>query len=167
MARILVVHPPVSVARDFIDYPYFADLGAVQLAAVLRQGDHAVDLVDAYALGGSSLSWRDDGRAHLGAPVAEVLERCRRLSRGTASRWWPTRRSTGRPGATTSSARCWRGCGANDRGAIVLADLYQSGQHYVEAGAREVLASYPEAVAWVKYEGEAAVPALLDRLLAR
>ena len=31
-ARVLVVHPPTTVARDFIDYPYFADLGAVQLA---------------------------------------------------------------------------------------------------------------------------------------
>ena len=31
----LLLHPPVSVARDFIDYPYFSDLGAVQLAAVL------------------------------------------------------------------------------------------------------------------------------------
>jgi len=30
-ARVLVVHPPVSVARDFIDYPYFSDLGAVQV----------------------------------------------------------------------------------------------------------------------------------------
>ena len=25
----LVLHPPMSVARDFIDYPYFSDLGAV------------------------------------------------------------------------------------------------------------------------------------------
>ena len=74
-ARPLVVHPPVSVARDFIDYPYFADLGAVQLAAALREAGHAVDLVDAYALPGSSLTWRGDGRALLGAPVDEVLAR--------------------------------------------------------------------------------------------
>src|SRR5579862_2759833 len=70
--RVLIVHPPVSVARDFIDYPYFADLGAVQLAAVLEQSAE-VELVDAYALPGSSLEWRADDRAHLGAPVDEVL----------------------------------------------------------------------------------------------
>ena len=28
MARVTVVFPPLRVSRDFIDYPYFADLGA-------------------------------------------------------------------------------------------------------------------------------------------
>ena len=37
-ARVLVVHPPVSIARDFIDYPYFCNLGALQLAARRRRG---------------------------------------------------------------------------------------------------------------------------------
>ena len=74
-SRVLIVHPPVSVARDFIDYPYFANLGAVQLAAILRER-HDVRLVDAYALPGSGLAWRADGRALLGAAVDEVLESC-------------------------------------------------------------------------------------------
>src|SRR4051794_1717831 len=61
--RALVIHPPVSIARDFIDYPYFADLGAVQLAAVLREvPDVDVALIDSYALAGSSLTWREDQR---------------------------------------------------------------------------------------------------------
>src|SRR5262249_58365417 len=46
------------------------------------------------------------------------------------------------------------------RGPILLADCYQSGQHYVEA--EGVLASYPEARGWVKYEAEITVPALLE-----
>ena len=56
--RVLVVHPPVSVARDFIDYPYVADLGAVQLAAVLERtlGAAQIDVVDAYALPGAGLA---------------------------------------------------------------------------------------------------------------
>src|SRR5580704_5297767 len=83
--RALVVHPPVSVARDFIDYPYFADLGAVQVAGVLDQRGVGVDLVDSYALGGSTLAWRADGRALLGAPVAEVLDRCAAAGDGRGS----------------------------------------------------------------------------------
>src|SRR4051812_27585172 len=71
--KVLVVHPPVSIAADFIDYPYFADLGAVQLASVLEGRGAEVTLVDSYALPGSSLTWRPDGRAHLGASVSEVL----------------------------------------------------------------------------------------------
>ena len=42
---------------------------------------------------------------------------------------------------------------------LLLADCYQSGQHYVEADG--VLQSYPEAAAWVKYEAEVTVLALL------
>ena len=73
--RILVLFPPVSVARDFIDYPYFADLGAVQLASVLsRKFKRArVDLLDAFALPGARLRWREDGRAHLGIEVEALL----------------------------------------------------------------------------------------------
>src|SRR5262249_28938354 len=71
--RVLVVHPPLSVARDFIDYPYFSDLGAVQLAAVLAERGFEVQLVDAFALPDSDLIGRPDGRAHLGAPVESVL----------------------------------------------------------------------------------------------
>src|SRR5262249_55069350 len=71
--RVLVVHPPLSVAKDFIDYPYFANLGAVQLAKVLEARGFEVALVDAFALPDSGLTWREDGRAHLGAPVASVL----------------------------------------------------------------------------------------------
>src|SRR5688572_11093442 len=57
MGRVLIVYPPVTIARDWIDYPYFADLGAVQLAASLR-ASHEVSLVDAYALESSTLYWR-------------------------------------------------------------------------------------------------------------
>ena len=74
MGSVLVVHPPVTVARDWIDYPYFADLGAVQLTAELER-EHTVRLVDAYALPGSTLYWRRDGCGHLGASVDEVHAR--------------------------------------------------------------------------------------------
>jgi MoaA/NifB/PqqE/SkfB family radical SAM enzyme len=148
--RVRVVHPPVSIARDFIDYPYHADLGAVQLAAVLMQ-THQVQLVDAYALPGSSLTWRSDGRAHLGAPVREVLEACREADL-TIVAYTPFHRP---PARDDVLAELLQGLG----GPIWLADCYQSGQHYVESDG--VLAAYPEAEAWIKYEAEATVPELL------
>jgi MoaA/NifB/PqqE/SkfB family radical SAM enzyme len=160
VARVLVVHPPVSVARDFIDYPYFADLGAVQLAAVLRDAGHAVDLVDAYALPGSSLTWRADGRAHLGAPIDEVLARATAEKRDLAIvAFTPFHRPPRRDELLGTFLEQLRRGAPGMR--IVLADLYQSGQHYVEADGSAVLASYPEASAWVKYEGEVTVPSLV------
>ena len=169
-ARVLVVHPPTSVARDFIDYPYFSDLGAVQLAAVLREAGHAAALVDAFALLESTLAPRDDGRLHLGAPVADVLAAC-------AAAW-----GGDTPACIVVALTPFHRPPARDDvlGAVlaglaarfpdvprVLADCYQSGQHYVECAGESILASYPEADAWVKYEAEVTVPALVEALVAR
>ena len=162
MARVLVLHPPTSVARDFIDYPWFSDLGAVQAAATLRAEGHEVTLVDANALPGSTLAWRVDGRAHLGAPVDEVVEACRgALTRVDA--WVVAYTPFHRP-----PARCdvlgptLAALTALYPGAYgVLADLYQSGQHHVEADGASVLASYPEVSAWLKHEAEADLGALV------
>src|SRR4051794_17841364 len=76
MARVAVIFPPMRVSRDFIDYPYFADLGAVQAAAVLREAGHEVTLVDALAIPGATLApLEGDGQVRLGATVAATLER--------------------------------------------------------------------------------------------
>lgn len=160
--RVLVVHPPVSVARDFIDYPYFADLGAVQLAAVLDAQGMTCDLVDAYALPGAGLQWRDDGRAHLGASVAATLAACPTAPSAIVVAVTPFHRPPARDDLLAAllaglRARC-------PEAPIVLADCYQSGQHYVQAPG--LLSSYPEADAYVQFEAERTVPALLGRYLA-
>jgi MoaA/NifB/PqqE/SkfB family radical SAM enzyme len=171
-SEVLVVHPPTSVARDFIDYPYFADLGAVQLAAVLRdRWPASVRLVDAYALPGSRLRVRDDGRLLLGAPVEEVLARCQDAAgvwgagdagpRAVVVTYTPFHRPPVRDdvlGAVLGGLRARVGPGVP----ILLVDAYQSGQHYVEAPGDAVLSAYPEVDAWVKYEAEVTVPALVE-----
>ena len=168
--RVLIVHPPVSVARDFIDYPYVADLGAVQLAAVLRER-WPTALVDAFALPTSGLTWRDDGRAHLGASVDATLAAIDAAA------------ADGRPftAAVVASSPFHRPPRRDDLLAallvalrdrlgdapIVLADCYQSGQHHVDAPGDALLAAYPEIDAWVKYEAELTVPALLGSFFER
>lgn len=161
-----MVHPPVSVARDFIDYPYFSDLGAVQLAAVLRERGWEVALVDAFALDGSGLAWREDGRAHLGASVEETAAAARAAGPWDAAvvAYTPFHRPPARDdvlGALLAALR--RDAGGAP---ILLADGYQSGQHYVEADGAAVLGAYPEVDTWVRYEAEVTVPALLDEIAA-
>jgi MoaA/NifB/PqqE/SkfB family radical SAM enzyme len=168
--RVLVVHPPVSVARDFIDYPYFADLGAVQAAAVLREAGHEVDLVDAYALRGAGLTWREDGRAHLGASVDVVLGASHKAATRadlvvvalTPFHRPPTRDDVLADLLVGLARRVRLACAKRPGAPIVLADLYQSGQHYVEA--EGVLESYPEASAWLKYEAEALLPRIVNEM---
>ena len=166
MARVLVVHPPVTVARDWIDYPYFADLGAVQLAGELgrEQPDvtNEVRLIDAYALAGSTLYWRKDGRGHLGASVDEVLGAIAEVDDVdlVVVAVTPFHRPPHRDDVLAATLRGVRTI--HDGAPIVLADCYQSGQHYVECDT--LLEAYPEADAWVKYEAEVTVPALVRAL---
>lgn len=156
--RVAVVHPPVSVARDFIDYPYFSDLGAAQLAAVLRDAGVSVDFVDAFALDGSTLAWRDDGRAHLGATVDDVVAAIPGDAEAIVVAYTPFHRPPHRDDVLAALLSALGGR------PVILADCYQSGQHYVEAPGESVLAAYPEVRAYVKYEAEVTVPALLADL---
>lgn len=167
--RVLVIHPPVSVSRDFIDYPYFADLGAVQLAAVLEREfpEASVALLDSFALTGAEFRWREDGRAQLGIEVEDLLARVDALT--DPERGWDAivvaytvfHRP---PHRDDVLAPVLEGLRARFDQPIVLADCYQSGQHYVELPGAQVLASYPEVDAYVKYEAELTVPALLRKL---
>ena len=163
--RVAVVHPPLSVARDFIDYPYCADLGAVSAAAALREDPRrAVTLVNAFALPNARLSWRVDDRAHLGAGVDETLDALATHGPYDAVvvALTPFHRPPGRDdllGAVLAGVRArW------PEAALLLADCYQSGQHYVEARWEALHESYPEADGWVQYEPERTLPALLDAL---
>lgn len=161
MSRVVVVHPPSSIARDFIDYPYMSDLGAVQVAAVLRERGHEVQLVDSFALPGAGLRVRDDGRLHLGAPVDEVVARIADADAIVVA-YTPFHRPPNRDdvlGALLAAVR-------SRAKFLVLADCYQSGQHYVEADGAAVRASYPEIDAWVKYEAETTLPDVIERRLS-
>ncbi len=175
VARVLVVHPPVSVARDFIDYPYFADLGALSLVAVLdalsdgSDGSAAVTLVDAFAIAGAGLRWAEDGRAELGAPRAQVFEAIDAAIADEVAApvdfvvvaLTPFHRPPHRDDRLAPILAHLRGC--LPEVPIVLADLYQSGQHYVEASGELLLSAYPEVDAWLKYEAEVSLPAMVAR----
>jgi MoaA/NifB/PqqE/SkfB family radical SAM enzyme len=147
--KVMVVHPPVSVAKDFIDYPYFSNLGAVQLAAVLRQHGHEVTLIDAFsAMAGEKVSERA-GRLVLGAVPAELPP-----ADVTFVTYGPFHRPPNRDEVLGETL-------ARLSGPVYLVDAYQSGQHYVDASEKDVLAAYPEVRGWVKYEAELSVPKLL------
>lgn len=156
--RVAVVFPPLEVSPDFIDYPFFADLGAVQAAAVLRAAGHQVTLVDALAIPGASADRRGD-RVALGAQPSSVVTQLPAdldaaivaLSPFSV----PPRRSS-TVGAVLEALR-----GRSATLPIVLADLHQGGQHVIDANAAGVLASYPEASAYIKHEAEVALPSLL------
>jgi MoaA/NifB/PqqE/SkfB family radical SAM enzyme len=161
--RLTVLFPPLRVSRDFIDYPYFADLGAVQAAAVLRQAGHDVRIIDALATEGAELTRCGEGTEdvllgvspeHLpDVPIdAEVV-----LVAYTPFHRPPTRDAT--LGLLLERLRRER-----PSLPIVLADLYQSGQHVVDAPSDTILDAYPEIDVLIRYEAETVLTAVMERL---
>jgi MoaA/NifB/PqqE/SkfB family radical SAM enzyme len=162
---VAIVFPPLRVSRDFIDYPYFADLGAVQAAAVLRAAGREVALVDAFALDGATCAPLDEGYVRLGADVAGVLGQVPREAAAIVVAFTPFHRP---PARDALLGELLEGLRRERPGTpIVLADLYQSGQHVVDARATDTLAAYPEVDVLLRYEGEELLPALIDELVAR
>lgn len=164
MAQVAIVFPPLRVSRDFIDYPYFADLGAVQAAAVLRAAGHGVALVDAFAIPGATCAPLDAGHVRLGAPPGDVLARVPAEAAAIVVAFTPFHRPPARDALLGELLEAIR----RDRPStpIVLADLYQSGQHVVDAPPASTLAAYPEIDAFLRYEAEDILPGLVTDLIA-
>ena len=155
---------PLRVSRDFIDYPYFADLGAIQVAAVLRELGHEIVVVDALAMPDADLVPLADDDVRLGADVPAVLQRANAQEfDAIVVALTPFQRPPARDpllGAVLAGLREKHGAAP-----IVLADLYQSGQHVVDADPAAVLAAYPEADRLLRHEAEQTLPLLLSTLL--
>lgn len=166
MTDVAIVFPPLRVSRDFIDYPYFADLGAVQAAAVLRAGGRRAALVDALALEGAGIEPLDGGDVRLGAPPSAVRAALAAIPGGARAfvvAFTPFHRPPGRDPILGDLLADLRR--DHPHAPIVLADLYQSGQHVVDAPDHETLASYPEVDILLRHEAEGVLPDLITDLL--
>lgn len=169
MSRIAIVFSPLQISRDFIDYPYFADLGAVQNAAVLRGAGHDVHLIDALALKGAELrpdhSLPGADTFYLGAPIPTVLERIPRDADAYIFALSPFHRPPQRDPHLGELISHVKSHAHSQSAPIVLADLYQSGQHVIDASPSDLLDAYPEAQALIRHEAERTLPPFLARLL--
>ncbi len=191
-AKVVVVFPPVQTSPDFIDYPYFADLGAIQAAATLRAARADVTLADAFALKSSTLAPATRRSIGDGKGNAVVLDHEKTANQGESASpserdlllgaseddlfaaipasadafvvaLTPFHRPPARDAALGSVlARLRRD---HPKTPVILADLYQSGQHVVDAPSAEIAASYPEIDVLLRHEAEADLPGIVaDRV---
>jgi len=161
MSHVAVVFPPLQVSRDFIDYPFFADLGALQASALLSAAGHRVEVVDALALGEARARPAADDQLVLGASLELVSKRVPDADLAIVA-YTPFHRPPARDpllGELLAELRRRR-----PERPILLADLYQGGQHYVGAEPRAVLQAYPEVDTWLRYEAETVLAELVGEL---
>ena len=160
MPTTILVQPPLTISRDVVDYPYHADLAVVQAASVLLAAGREVAVVDAMALATSGLSDAGVDQVMIGAPVAD-------LGLGDHEGVFVVHYSVfHRPpardpllGEVLATIRA-----AHPDAPIVLADLYQSGEHYIKAPPARILSEYPEVDVFVQFQAENLLVGLVDKL---
>lgn len=156
--RVLVINPPALVGGDFIDYPYFTSLGVLSNAAALREHGFSVVVADAQAPNaGERPPARDSGMVgcDMGRLLGGVSGDFDAVVMGVPPYLKPHARTPFTAGLF-SLARSRFGSAR-----LVAADCYFGGMHYIEYDGQDFLRNFPEVDAVVKYEGEAAIPALL------
>lgn len=151
--RVAALNPQIYVHKEFVDWPYFANLGTLHAAAQLREAGHDVRVADAFALPESRVM-EDDGGFWMGADPEILVEYC----------------AAGRPEAVVIGLSPFVGVWTEDRAfrsllveierrlggvPVILSDNYMGGMHYVDYRPEEVFSRYLIVSGVIKYEAEA------------
>ncbi len=161
--RVALVNPPLRLPRDFIDYPFFANLGVLQAAAVCRAAGFETTVVDAFAMPESRM--RADGAAGflLGAEVSTVLAELERaLPDALVMAHGPFVHPSTR-GAAFFDELCGAARARLGKIPLILADCVVGGMHYREYDPDAVI-ERTGADYLIRYEAEATLPELLLQL---
>ncbi|HYD46792.1 MAG TPA: radical SAM protein [Terriglobales bacterium] len=153
MPRLLFVHPPLVLDDDFIDYPYFADHGLLACAGLAARSGAQVELHDSFAQPDSGRHPRADGGYILGARHAPFIASLPRQEYDAVVLGGSVFvRIESAHAETDQLIAALRRRYPN--AALVLADSYIGGQHYMDYDADQVLARYAELDAILKYPAE-------------
>ncbi len=163
---VLIVNPPILLHEDFVDYPYFVNLGVLQNAAVLEKAGFSVRVADSLSIKGGELARENDSYYRLGAPVERLLAEIEDVTPKiivvalNSFNYMPGRNPF--VGDLTAALRK-----KHPDAPLALADFYFGGMHYIDESATATLEKYPEAGFLLKYECENTLPELAVGLLKR
>ncbi|MFA6450487.1 MAG: radical SAM protein [bacterium] len=153
--KALIVNPPAVVERDFIDYPYFANLGALQHASAIAAEGFDVNVLDSFSLPGSDVFPLDNNRFLAGCQPEELASLSVRLSFDSAIVCVSVfNRPFAHDDCLAAFFRNFRKLFPDTP--IAAADAYFGGMHYVDYSGEVFLNNYPEVDVLMRYETEAA-----------
>jgi MoaA/NifB/PqqE/SkfB family radical SAM enzyme len=163
LVSIVFLNPPLRLASDFIDYPFFANLGLLSAAAACRAGGREVVVLDALAQPDSVLRREPGGTLAMGgalAPLLAPLEKERADAVVVAHGPFVHPRTAG----AALLDEVLRAVRARAPGVpLILADCAVGGMHYRDYDPDAMLAR-TGADALCRYAPDEALPALLTRL---
>lgn len=169
MSRVVLVNPPVWVARPFTHYPIFDGLGTLSNAAYLRARGHDVRVVDAFSSARPLNVRRQDAPLwHVGAEVDALAEQARAvagecLEQAVVAVALTMHSDMNRPHENPVCALTRALRRALPRAHVGLADLHVCGSNYVAFDAPRVLGALPDAEFVVEGEAERVLHELVER----
>ncbi len=169
--RVVVLVPPLLLGHDFIDYPWFANLGALHTAGLLRDLGHDVTLLDALSTYGAGVYPFERGVRLWGVPVPRLLAPLdRALARGDhppevvvvhhSPFLYPEQPSSLFAAVLRAvRERLPASC-------VILDDGYLGTMHYLDHDRAALLARHDELDYVCQYETDHVLPELLERIAA-
>ena len=157
--RVLIINPPLWIDPEFIDYPYFAILGALSNAAALREKGFSVTVADAQSTPLKAGSLEKPCRGQVGCGINRLLESVSGNFDAIVISMPPYLKPYAR---TPFTARLFSAARARfPKARLAAADCYFGGMHYIEYDGEDFLRRFPDVDAVVKYEGEEEIAAWL------
>lgn len=162
-ANLLVVNPGMTVASDFIDWPYFTNLGAVQCSSFLSALGHAVRLVDSFSLKPSDAFPVSPERFLVGCTHETLLQE---VTQGAFDAvivclnvfHRPFIRQAAMADFFSLLRRRFPGT------PLIVVEPYIGGMHSIDYGSEAFLADYPEVDFLVRGEPERELQRLIESL---
>lgn len=163
--RVAVVQPPLVLGADYIDYPWFANLGAVHTAGVVRAAGFPVRLLDAFSTYGANLYPYEEETRFWGVPVPRLLAPLEDEPADVVVLHHPPFLYL--DGANPHFASLVAAVRERlPEARVVLDDGYLGAMHYVDHDRADVLRRYPGLDYACQYESDETLPALLRAIAA-
>lgn len=162
--RIVFLNPPFPAHRAFVDFPFFANLGMLQAAAVCRAAGLDVRVADAFSQPDSGAFEIDAAHFMFGCGADRFIE----ITAGLAPDIIVV---CGNPHFNLHARTPWlsllleRLHRRRPGGALVYADCHAGGAYYADVPADTIRLKHPRIRHIVKYNAESQLPTLLQKLI--
>ncbi len=162
MKKILTVNPPITVSKNFIDYPFFCNLGFLQNVALIKDKNPFV--LDCFALKNSDLYASDKNHFLLGIQNEEFLKNIKKFHFDIIiinnSPFLNLQADNIDFRKLLETIR-----EENPEAIVIIADCYFEGMHYIDYSAEDLLHKYSEIDFIIKYDSEIELKRLIDDII--
>jgi len=159
--KILFINPDIKVEKRFIDYPYFINLGMLQLVSILKNNGYIVDVIDRFAQNDSDAT-EEGGYIKFGSrsDINKIIEEKEFDVAVIINSPFLTLFSSKKNNEILELIKKIKL--KPNKPKIILADCYVGGMHYVDYDEKKIIEKYPLIDGICKYESDIKLIPLIE-----